>query len=84
MTTSPSLDFKQRPRKNYIRLKFNPNKNDKRNSYYSRSIKRIKNKESHLGNRLRRYKNWRISRKDLKRLKKIDKKKIKNVRLADD
>lgn len=84
MTTSPSLDSKEKPRKNYIRLATNPNKNDKRRSFYNRSIKRINNKPSHLGNRLRRYKNWKITRKDLKRLKRVDKKRIKNVRLADD
>lgn len=84
MTTTPSLTINGKPRQNYVRFRSNPNRNDKRKSYYSRPIKRIKNLETNLGFRLRRYKNWRLSRKDLKRLKKIDKKKIKNVRPAND
>ena len=75
MTTTPSLTINGKPRQNYVRFRSNPNRNDKRKSYYSRPIKRIKNLETNLGFRLRRYKNWRLSRKDLKRLKKIDKKK---------
>lgn len=55
-----------------------------KNCDYHKSIKRIKNIETHLGRRFRRNKNWTISKADLRILKRLDKKKIKNVRRAND
>lgn len=84
MTRSPSLTKDNNPRKGYQPFKRNPNTNDKSKNYYHRSIKRISNKLTQLGRRLRRYRNWVISKKDLKIIKRLDKKKIKNVRRAND
>ena len=84
MTRRPSLNTAKNPREGYVKLRINPNKSDKSNSYYHKSIKRISNKANEQGDRLRRYKKWTISRKDLKTLKAVDKKKIKNVRRAND
>ena len=76
MTSHPSLKDNGSPRKKYVKMHRNPNPDDKRVSYYSRKIKRVIN----YGQRLRLHPKWRISYKDLKVLKMINKKKIKNVR----
>lgn len=83
MTESPSLLQTGKPKSNYIRLRKNPNPNDKRRSYYQKSIKRLNNTKKGNKPRLSLRKKWSISNKDLKRLKNIDKKRIKNVRRAD-
>ena len=83
MTSHPSLKQDGRPRNCYIRFRKNPNPNNKGiKCYYNRAIKRLKNKKTQLGYRLQPRNNWIISLKDLKRLKRIDKRKIKNVRLV--
>ena len=84
MTTHPSLNQKGLPRIGYIRFRKNPNPNNKNKSYYHKSIRKIKDTRTEKGLRLKRKKNWRIINKDLKRLKRIDKNKIKNVRRAND
>ena len=85
MTTHPSLTKHGTIREGYVRLRKNPRAHDKARSYYHKSIKRITN--LHEGNgkgRLSPRKHWRLSKRDLRRLKRIDKAKIKNVRLASD
>ena len=84
MTTHPSLNQKGLPRNYYVKFRRNPNPNNKTLSYYHRSIRRIKNTYTKKGYRFRRKTNWRISKKDLRILKRIDKKRIKNVRRADE
>ena len=78
MTTHPSRKENGLPRNGYVRFRKNPNPSSKEKSYYHRSIKRIENKEKH--GRLSYKKSWVISKRDLRRLKRIDQKKIKNVR----
>lgn len=60
----------------------NANPKDKQKSFYKKSITRIKISKSGKINKLAKKKGWRISRKDLKTLKQIDKRVIKNVRCA--
>ena len=84
MTRNPSLTSGKSPRRGYQPFKKNPNTKDKTKSFYHKSIKRIKDVETHLGRRFRRYKNWIISKADLRIIKRLDKKKIKNVRRAND
>ena len=78
MTTHPSLNIHNLPREGYVRLRKNPNPNSKAKSYYHRSIKKIRNNDHY--HRLSRKPKWWISKRDLRRLKIIDYKKIKNVR----
>lgn len=84
MTRNPSLTISKTPRRGYQQFRHNPNTKDKVQSYYHKSIKRIKNIETHLGRRFRRNKNWIISKADLRILRRLDKRKIKNVRRAND
>ena len=83
MTTHPSLKKDGRPRCEYIRFRINPNRNNKKMSYYSKTIVRIIDKKMICGQRLQLRKNWKISLRDLRRLKRIDKNKIKNVRIIE-
>lgn len=82
MTTHPSLYSDGTVKRGYMRFKKNPNKKDKRFAYYEISIRRIVNTISDNGYRLKRRYTWVICKKDLKTLKQIDKKIIKNVRRA--
>ena len=76
MTSHPSVRESGKPRKKYVKMHKNPNPDDKRISYYNRNVKRIIN----IDFRLRFHPKWKIGSRDLKILKIIDKKKIKNVR----
>lgn len=76
MTSHPSVRESGKPRKKYVKMHKNPNPDDKRISYYNMNVKRIIN----IDFRLRLHPKWKISSRDLKILKIIDKKKIKNVR----
>ena len=78
MTTHPSLRENGLPRKGYVRFRKNPNPNSKEKSYYHISIKRIIYVEKN--GRFSPKRKWYISKRDLRRLKRIDYKKIKNVR----
>ena len=84
MTESPSLLKTGGIKNRYIRFRKNPNPNDKEKSYYRKAIKRIVNTTKGDIPRLVKRKNWKITNHDLKVLKRIDKKRIKNVRRADD
>ncbi len=76
MTSHPSVREGGKPRKKYVKMHKNPNPDDKRISYYNRNVKRIIN----IDFRLRLHPKWKIGSRDLRILKIIDKKKIKNVR----
>ena len=82
MTSSPSLKESGEIRSKYIRFRKNPNGNQPKSqrSYYRKRIKM--NLYSPVGGRLKLKKKWKIGKSDLKRLKRIDKYKIKNVRTA--
>lgn len=80
MTTHPSLTSSGRPKKKYLILHDNPNPNDKRKSYLDRKLrKNVKVCFDDSGKkRLTIKKGWKLSKKDIKAIKKIDKKQIKN------
>ena len=78
MTTSPELTQSNRIRKCYVKFRKNPNPHNKKKSFYHKRIKQ--NIFSPKNGRLKPKRNWRISSRDLKILRKIDRRKIKNVR----
>ena len=82
MTSHPSLKESGTPRMRYQKMHKNPNPDDKRTSYYNRRIKRVLSKGNHFS-RLRLHPKWKISNRDLRVLRNIDKHKIKNVRRDD-
>ena len=81
MTTTPPLTKNNTIKSGYIRFRRKPNRHQQKKSYYKRRIKRRLQLSKSSG-RFKIQKNWAISRKDLKVLKNVDKKKIKNVRIA--
>ena len=78
MTTHPSLTKARKPRAGYIQFKRNPNPKSKQKSYFHKSIKRIYSPKNGMPRLSRR--KWSLSKKDLKKLRKMDRHKIKNVR----
>ena len=78
MTTHPSLKKCLKPKKKYFRLSRNPNPNDERVSYVDRKLR--KNIRFHFEDsgkkRLTKKKNWKLSKRDKKRVRKIDYKKL--------
>ena len=82
MTSSPSLRESGEVRSKYVKFRTNPNRSQskRQKSYYRRRIKM--NLYSPTGGRLKPKQKWKISRFDLKKLKRLDKNKIKNVRTA--
>ena len=80
MTTHPSLRQNGSIKSDYIRFRRNPNPTNKNKSYYHKSIKRIINTTNKKGKRLRMYKTWKISNTDLRRLKRLDKRKSPHIR----
>ena len=80
MTTHPSLRKNGTIKSGYIRFRKNPNPESKNKSYYYKALKRILNSSNKKGKRLRLYKKWRILRSDLKRLKRLDKRKSPHIR----
>lgn len=82
LTTHPSLTKDGKPRSGYQALKKSPNPKDVRKSYYEKSIKKIRNARNEKGPRLKRKTKWEIGKKDLKRLRKADRKRIKNIHPA--
>lgn len=80
MTTHPSLRTDKVPRRGYVRFRKNPNPSSKEKSYYHKSIRRLWVVNSNSGKRFDCKKDWVISNYDLRKLKRIDKKRIKNIR----
>ena len=78
LTTHPSLNKNGKPKKKYILLQKNPNPGDVRNSYADKHLR--KNIRVHFQDtwekRLVIRKKWKLSKKDKKYIKKLDKKKI--------
>ena len=83
MTSHPSLKDDGALRKKYQKFHRNPNPDDNKNSFYHRRIKKIINTKNTYGYRLRLHPKWKISTRDLKILRNLDKRKIKNVRRDD-
>ncbi len=82
MTTHPSLTKAGKPRAMYVQFKKNPMPARKTKSYYRKTVKKIYSRNCSKPRLSRR--KWTLSKKDLKRLRRVDKNKIKNVRLATD
>ena len=79
LTSHPSLREDKRPRNGYIRFKRNPNPSSKERSYYHKSIRRLLSIDSYNFKRFSPRKGWNIYRRDMRKLKKIDYRKIKNI-----
>lgn len=80
MTTHPSLTSLGRPKKKYIALSKNPNPNDSRGSYLDRKLRmnvRIYFEDTRK-KRLTIKKGWSLCKADIKRIKRIDKRQMKN------
>lgn len=77
MTTHPTLTKSGVPKKRYLKLIHNPNPNDSRNSYIHKKLRkdvRIHFEDTHQM-RLSLKKQWKLSKADKKRIKKIDRNK---------
>ena len=80
MTTHPSLTISGNVKRKYIVLIVNPNPNDYRASYVDKKFR--SNLKIHFSDsgkrRLTKKKNWKLNKKDKKRIKKLSRNKIKN------
>ena len=78
LTTHPSLNKNNKPKRKYLKLVRNPNSRDKRVSYINKHLRKdVKKHFSDTGNlRLTLKKNWKLSKRDKKRVRKIDYKKL--------
>ena len=78
LTTHPSLNKNGFPKKKYMLLHKNPNPLDKRKSYINKHLR--KNIKMHFVDtgrkRLELKKKWKVSKKDKKKIKRIDRNKI--------
>ena len=78
LTTHPTLNRKGKPKNKYIALFKNPNPNDKRKSFMDKHLR--KNLKIHFQDsgkkRLTKKQNWKLSKRDKKRIKRLDRNKI--------
>jgi len=79
MTSHPSLRNNRTPRSGYISFRRNPNPTNKERSYYHKSIRRLMVVVNNA-NRFRAHITWAISKRDMKKLKRIDRKRIKSIK----
>ena len=80
MTTHPSRTSQGKPKKKYMKLFKNPNPNYMRDSYIDKKL-RINVKiyfEDSRNKRLTVKRGWKLAKTDVRRIKRLDKKQIKN------
>ena len=83
MTTHPARKNNKKPRAKYQMFHKNPSGDKETESFYKKTVKKIINEVTVLGPLLKLKRLWKIGKRDLKILKNLDKKRIKNVRRAD-
>ena len=78
LTTHPSLNKNGKPKRKYLELTKNPNPEDSRVSYINRRLRKdVKRFFEDTGKkRLTVKKKWKLSKRDKKRIKKLDRKKL--------
>ena len=84
MTSHPTLKKKDgTPKKKFVKLSRNPDPNDNKPSFINRTLRVVNEHYEDTGNRrLKPRKKWKMHRRDMKKIQKIDKKKSAHLNLG--